>query len=117
MNIEQQLEAARNVELNNYLSTLEERCPRYDLEDEEPLPKFTTHKFTHELHGELLTCVMTLNDRDEEDVRCSWYTIGPEPVLKYTNETAPYDGIDHAEVLAYNLWWDQQVYQRTLKAA
>lgn len=117
MNIEQQLEAARNVELNNYLSSLEPRCPSYDLEDEEPLPKFTTHKFTHELHGELLTCVMTLNDRDEEDVRCSWYTIGPEPVLKYTNETAPYDGIDRADVLAYNLWWDQQVYQRTLKAA
>lgn len=116
MNYEAQLDAARNAELNRYLDSLEPLlCQRYAKEQEEAEPEFTTHTFLHELNGELLRCLMTLNDQDEEDVRCRWYTLNGD--LKYTNETAPFDGCDRAETLAYNTWWDLTTYERTLKAA
>lgn len=113
MNYEAQLDAARNAELNRYLDWAD----GLDVEEDEVVPKYTTHRFLHEINGELLTCVMTLNDQDEEDVRCSWYSIGPDPVLRYTNETAPLVDGDLADIMAYNTWYDQQTYQRTLKAA
>lgn len=115
MNYEAQLDAARNAELNRYLDSLEDRCPVHGQDEDEPQPEFTTHTFLHEVNGELLRCLMTLNDQDEEDVRCRWYTLKGD--LRYTNETAPNIDGDLAETMAYNLWYDLTQYERTLKAA
>lgn len=114
MNYEQQLDAARNAELNRYLDTLDGPCRGYRVE-EDPEPVFTTHTFLHEINGEILRCLMTLNDHDEEDVRCRWYTLLGD--LKYTNDTAPQIDGELAETMAYNLWWDLDEYQRTLRQA
>lgn len=112
MNYEAQLDAARNAELNRYLDR-----PDYGYHQDKPKRStYRTVTFIHELHGELLKCVMTYGVEDENYIECKWYDLNGNH-LKYTNETAPFDGIDRPEVLAFNTWYDLDTYQRTLRQA